>query len=104
LQHFLLIIQRQIIENFGCQVARENAQAHRLIVWFQVRENFCKVRRGKTAQYLAKLVKVPLLDQLHKFWLEQIANHMGSEMESTGRRKYCLENEGQKAFELISSK
>jgi len=29
---------------------------------------------------------------------------MGSEMESTGRRKYCLENEGQKAFELISSK
>jgi hypothetical protein len=53
----------------------QNAKKDRLILRLQVREDFSNVRSGEIAQNLPKLREITLLDQLHQFGLQQIANH-----------------------------
>jgi hypothetical protein len=74
-QHFFLVIDREIFEDLGRDVVGQDAQQDRFIIRFEIEKNLGEIDWREVAKNGAKLGEIAFLDQFHQFWLQQISNH-----------------------------
>src|SRR5439155_11185003 len=94
LNKLLLIYDLQIFKHLGGQGLWQDAKQHSLVVCAQVTQDFGNIGCGKIREDLAKLIEVPLPDQLNQLRLKQTADHAhksnrgGKQMPSNKVEKY----------------
>src|SRR5262249_1283175 len=74
------------------EIVREEAQQHGFVIRAKVEKNLGDVGWGKIAKDGAKLREIAFSDQLHQFWLQQIAYHVPNQTQvlSAGKAKLLL--------------